>query len=632
MSASDPARPPAPSSAPGLVGMSLAALGVVYGDIGTSPLYAVQAAFGEAGGLPVAKGAVFGVLSLIFWSLVVVVSFKYVGLIMRADNRGEGGILALSALVQRTLRDRAGQATAIALATLGAALFYGDGVITPAISVLSAVEGLHVATPVVDRLVLPLAVVILVGLFLFQHHGTDRVGRLFGPVMVVWFVVSGLLGLASVAVTPQVLGALSPVHAIRFMTTYRWAAFVALGAVVLAVTGSEALYADMGHFGRRPIRLAWFGLVLPSLVLNYFGQGALLLRQPDAAANPFFFLVPSWAQLPMVALATAATVIASQAVISGAFSISRQAIQLGFLPRMEVRHTSEHEAGQVYVPQINWVLMVAVILLVLGFGSSARLAAAYGIAVTGTMAITVILARVVAREQWRWPLPATLAVFVPLLLVDLGYFSANSLKIAEGGWFPIVLAVLVYVLMSTWRTGRSAVFRRLYLKSVPLDTFVRDTARGPIHRVPGVAVFLSGRVGVAPRSLLQNIEHNHVLHERNVIVTVETADIPRVDPTGRMIATHWGEDIHSVRLRYGFMEHPNVPEALMECGLLRRELAMMDTSFFLSRTTLVPSDEPDLPPWREGIFIFLSHEAVPATEFLCLPHDRVIELGVQLRI
>ncbi|MDA8231987.1 MAG: potassium transporter Kup [Magnetospirillum sp.] len=618
-----------PAERGGLPGLTLAAVGVVYGDIGTSPLYTLHAAFQPAGGLSPGTDAVLGVLSLVVWSLIVVVSLKYVTLVMRADNKGEGGVLALSALAQRS--ERRPRYAMVALSIAGAALFYGDGVITPAISVLSAAEGLHVVTPLFDRLVIPLSLAILAALFVVQHFGTGRVGRWFGPIMVVWFLVAGGLGLASIIRTPDVLRALSPLPAVAFFQTHHWQAFLALGAVVLAVTGCEALYADMGHFGRTPIRIAWFGLVLPALALNYFGQGALLLRQP-AAINPFFMLAPRWALLPMVALATLATVIASQAVISGAFSISRQATQLGFLPRMRVLHTSATETGQVYIPRVNWLLMAAVVGLVTGFRTSSHMAAAYGVAATGTMAVTVVLAHHVARRTWGWTMPAAAAVFAPLMLADAAFFGANILKIGSGGWFPILLAAGIYFMISTWRRGRSALMNRLYARTMPLDRFVAWVRGDSIRRVPGTAAFLSGRPDVAPRSLMQNIEHNHVLHRRNLIVTVETEDRPHVSEHYRHDVRDWGEGVSSVLLRYGFMDRTDVLGALVECGLLTRDAAMMETSFFLSRVTPVPSDEPDLPPWREGLFVFLSHEAVSATEFLGLPPGRVIELGAQVKI
>jgi len=610
----------------------LAALGVVFGDIGTSPLYTLREAFGFTG-LPLDEATVLGVLSLIFWALLVVVTLKYVAVIMRADNQGEGGVLALAALAQRGLPvGGRRQRTVVLLAMIGAALFYGDCILTPAISVLSAVEGLKVATPAFEPYVVPTAVAILAGLFLMQRRGTARVGILFGPVICLWFATLAALGLLQIVADPGVLRALNPAYGIGLFQTHAWQAFVALGAVVLAVTGAEALYADMGHFGRRPIRLAWGGLVLPGLLLNYFGQGALLIRDPGAVVNPFYLMAPSWALYPMVVLATWATVIASQAVISGAFSLARQAVQLGYLPRLEVRHTSEQEIGQVYLPRVNWALMAAVVIVVIGFGSSSRLAAAYGIAVLGTMMITVILAFVVAVTVWRWhPLTAGL-LFAAFLAVDFGFLSSAALKIPAGGWFPIVFAAAVFVLMSTWRQGRAALFQRLYRGAPPLPSFLASLTRQQPMRVPGTAVFPTGNADAVPRALLHNLKHNKVLHERVVVLTVLTEDVPRVPDSARMQVEHLGGNFHRVLMRYGFMEHPDVPVALMRCQLGAPEPTYLDTSFFLSRESLIPSDQPDLPRWRERIFIRMSNTALDATQYFRLPPDRVVEIGSQIEI
>jgi KUP system potassium uptake protein len=610
----------------------LASLGVVYGDIGTSPLYTMREAFGLTG-LPLGEATVLGVLSLIFWALLVVVTLKYVAVIMRADNQGEGGVLALAALAQRGLR--AGgrrQRTVIVLAMIGAALFYGDCILTPAISVLSAVEGLKVATPAFEPYVLPIAVAILVALFLVQRRGTARVGLLFGPVICLWFATLAILGLLQIVADPGVLRALNPAYALTLFQAHGWKAFVALGAVVLAVTGAEALYADMGHFGRRPIRLAWFGLVLPALLLNYFGQGALLMRDPDAVVNPFYLLAPSWALYPMVVLATWATVIASQAVISAAFSLARQAVQLGYLPRLEVRHTSEQEIGQVYLPRVNWALMVAVVVVVVGFGSSSGLVAAYGIAVLGTMMITVMLAFVVAVTVWRWhPLAAGLS-FALFLAIELAFFSSTALKIPAGGWFPIVFAAAVFALMSTWRKGREALFQRLYRGAPSLPSFLASLTRQQPMRVPGTAVFPTGNSDAVPRALLHNLKHNKVLHERVVVLTVLTEDVPRVPASERLQVEHLGGNFHRVLIRYGFLEHPDVTVALMQCQLGAPEPTYLDTSFFLSRESLIPSDQPDLPRWRERIFIQMTNTALDATRYFRLPPDRVVEIGSQLEI
>jgi KUP system potassium uptake protein len=616
-----------------LAGLTVAAIGVVYGDIGTSPLYTLREAFGARGGLPLGEAAVLGVLSLIFWALLLVVTVKYVAVIMRADNHGEGGVLALVSLVLRSVRTGARrQRAAIVLAMIGAALFYGDGMLTPAISVLGAVEGLKVATPAFEPYVVPAAVAILTGLFLVQRRGTGAVGVLFGPVMCLWFLVLASLGVWQIVANPAVLGALNPAHAIALFGTHRWQAFVALGAVVLAVTGAEALYTDMGHFGRRPIRLAWLGFVLPALLLNYFGQGALLIRDPGALANPFYHLAPPWALYPMVVLATAATIIASQAVISGAFSLTRQAVQLGYLPRLEIRHTSERQIGQVYLPRVNWLLMAGVVAVVVGFGSSSALAGAYGIAVVGAMIIDVVLAFAVALLLWRWrPWIGGLA-FAVFLVVDLAFLGASATKILQGGWFPILLAAMVLLLMSTWRRGRRAVFDRLYLRAPTLPSFLASMKGHPPARVPGTAVFLTNNPDVVPRALLHNLKHNQVLHERVVILRVVTEDVPRIAGNERVQVEHLGGNVHRVLVRYGFMESPDVPAALLPCQLGPPEPSITDTSFFLSRETYIPSGRPDLPPWREQLFIHLANGALDATRFFKLPPDRVVEVGSQVEI
>jgi KUP system potassium uptake protein len=614
-----------------LPGLVIAALGVVYGDIGTSPLYAMREALGENGVLPLTEASVLGVLSLIFWSLIVVVTLKYVIVILRADNRGEGGILALASLVHRTLLARR-RGVVLVLATFGAALFYGDGLITPAISVLSAIEGLKVATPLFEPYVVPIALGILIALFVIQRRGTGKIGVLFGPVVCLWFFIIGLLGLAQIIEAPHVLSALNPSHALALFVTHQWSAFITLGAVFLAVTGAEALYADMGHFGRLPIRIAWLGLVLPGLLLNYFGQGALLLADPATVANPFYLLAPSWALYPMVVLATWATVIASQAVISGAFSLSAQAVQLGYLPRLDVRHTSAQTMGQVYIPGINWMLLAGVVLLVLGFRSSSNLAAAYGIAVSGTMAITAVLAGIVARNHWGWPAILVVTVFGLFLAVDLVFLSANALKIFAGGWFPIVLAAAAFILMSTWRRGREIMFERLYRGAPSLSSFLTSLPHRPPPRVPGTAVFLTANPDTVPRALLHNLKHNKVLHERIVVLKVETEDVPRVPGSERLETEHLGGNFHRVVARYGFMERPDVPAALRSCQLGPPEPALMDTSFFLSRETFLPSARPDLARWREQIFIQMANAALDATRFFRLPPDRVVEVGSQVEI
>jgi KUP system potassium uptake protein len=631
----DPAPPCAPDRPRGrrLVGLTVAATGVVYGDIGTSPLYTMRAAFAPHGVLPIADATVLGVLSLVFWTLLLVVTVKYVALIMRADNQGEGGVLALVSLVLRGLRtsERA-RRLAITVAIVGAALFYGDGVLTPAISVLSAVEGLEVATPAFQPYVVPITVVILAALFVVQRRGTAAVGVLFAPVMCLWFAVLACLGLWQILGNPEVLQALNPAHGIRLFATHSWVAFLTLGAVVLAVTGAEALYADMGHFGRRPIGLAWLAIVLPALLLNYFGQGALLLREPEALANPFYQLAPSWALYPIVVLATAATIIASQAVISGVFSLTRQAVQLGYLPRLEIRHTSAQAIGQVYLPRINWLLMAAVIAVVVGFGSSGRLAGAYGIAVVGTMIASGMLALVVALTLWRWRPWLAAPLFGLFLAIDLAFLGANLNKIPDGGWFPILFAAFVLLLMSTWRRGRRAVFDRLYRQAPALPSFLASIKRDPPARVPGTAVFLTTNLDVVPRALLHNLKHNRVLHERVVTLRVMTEDVPRVPHSERVQVEHLGANVHRVLVRYGFVEDPDVPAALLPCQLGPPEPNIKDTSFFLSRETYIPSARPDLPPWREQLFIHLANSALDATRFFKLPPDRVVEVGSQVEI
>jgi KUP system potassium uptake protein len=619
-----------------LPALTLAAIGVVYGDIGTSPLYTMREAFGETGALPLAEATVLGVLSLIVWSLFTVVTLKYVVVILRADNRGEGGILALAALAHRAMSPRH-RRTVLVLAMFGAALFYGDGLITPAISVLSAIEGLKVPTPAFEPYVVPIALGILIALFAIQSRGTGNIGLLFGPVVCLWFLVLGFLGLAQIVRSPHVLLALDPTYGLALFARHQWSAFITLGAVFLAVTGAEALYADMGHFGQLPIRIAWFGLVLPGLLLNYFGQGALLLANPATLINPFYLLAPAWALYPMVVLATWATVIASQAVISGAFSISAQAVHLGYLPRLNVRHTSAQTVGQIYIPGINWLLLAGVVLLVLGFRSSSNLAAAYGIAVSGTMAITTVLAGIVARSRWGWPTALVVVVFGAFLAIDLTFLSANSLKIFAGGWFPIVLAAAVFFLMSTWHRGREVMFERLYRGAPSLRAFLTSLSRRPPTRVPGTAVFLTANPDGVPRALLHNLKHNKVLHERVVVLKVETEHVPRVPAARRLEIEHLGANFHRVLVRYGFMERPDVPAALRSCQLgppepTLMDPTLMDISFFLSRETFIPSARPDLSWWQEQIFIRMANAALDATRFFRLPPNRVVELGSQIEI
>ena len=611
-------------------GAIIAVLGVVYGDIGTSPLYAFKAALGLFGERGVSDLEILGVLSLIFWSLIVVVTVKYVMLIMRADNRGEGGVLALMALAQRVCVSQGMRSFVLLVGIGGACLFFGDGVITPAISVLSALEGLEVTSPQLAPYVLPISAAVIVLLFAVQRHGTGSVGRLFGPVMALWFVSLGLLGVNQIRQHPYVLHALSPVYAAQLCAAHEWLAFVALGSVVLCVTGAEALYLDMGHFGAKPIRLTWTCFVLPMLVLNYFGQGALIVTDPKAASNPFFLAGPEWVRLPLVALSAAATVIASQAVISGAFSMTRQCVQLGLLPRLTVRHTSTIEEGQIYVPQINSSLAVGVLALVFAFRTSSNLASAYGIAVTGTFICDTVLAAVVFRRQFRWYRAATVLVFGALLLVDATFFAANTLKIIEGGWVPLAFGLLLMSLITSWKRGRDLLFARWRQDSLPLASFLARLPHSRTLRVPGLAVFLTGNPDYVPNALLHNLKHNKVLHERVLFVTVRNLDVPGA--RNRMEVQELAPGVHRVILRYGFMESPNVPrdlELLPERGVA---FDRMQASYFLGREMMVPATTPRLPLWRRWLFLLMARNAVPATDFFQIPPDRVVELGVRIAI
>ncbi len=614
--------------------LSLAALGVVYGDIGTSPLYAMRECFHGPHAIAPSAENVLGVLSLIFWSLILVISVKYLAFILRADNQGEGGILALAALIMR-----GGGATAsrlrwllIVMGLFGAALLYGDGMITPAISVLSAVEGLEIALPGVGRYVIPLTVIILVFIFFCQSRGTASVGAIFGPITFIWFIVIAGLGINQIVRVPRILAAINPLHALDFFGRNGGTGFLALGSVFLVVTGGEALFADMGHFGRRPIRLAWFVLVLPALLLNYFGQGALLLIRPEAVENPFYLLAPAWAILPLVGLATAATVIASQAVISGAFSLSMQAVQLGFSPRLDIQHTSAKVQGQIYLPAINWVLMICCIGLVIGFGSSSNLAAAYGIAVTTTMVITTLLFFFVLVDRWRWPLPLAVLLCGSFLLFDLAFFGATAAKIAHGGWFPLTVAAVVFTLMSTWKTGRRILYERLQSNAWPLEDFRDTIIASPPARVPGTAVFMSGNPRMIPSALLHNLKHNKVLHQRIVLLSVVTEGVPQFPDSQRLTLENAGDGMYQILLRYGFMEEPNVPAALQTVELDGWKFNLMETTFFLGRETIIPSAQPGMALWRENLFMVMSRNARSATHFFGLPPNRVIELGMQIEI
>ncbi|OYD84682.1 MULTISPECIES: potassium transporter Kup [Azospirillum] len=617
-----------------LAALTLGALGVVYGDIGTSPLYTLRECFSPEHGLALTPQNILGIMSMVFWALVLVVTVKYVLFVMRADNKGEGGILALLALATTSRPDSTGRLSGLmAMGLFGAALFYGDGMITPAISVLSAVEGLEVAQPALERVVVPVTVGILIALFAIQSRGTEKVGRLFGPIMVAWFATLGLLGLIELVKEPQVLAALDPRHAIHFFASNGWIGFLVLGAVVLAVTGGEALYADMGHFGRRPIKVAWLAVVLPALLLNYLGQCALLLSDPTAVRSPFYLLVPEWGLYPMVLLSTCAAVIASQAVISGVFSLTRQAVQLGLCPRLDIRHTSQEEGGQIYIPRANWGLLLAVIGLVLWFESSSRLATAYGIAVTGDMVITTILALVVAHRRWNWSLPACLALGALFLSVDLALFLANAVKIPHGGWVPLVIAAVTLGLMSTWRRGRAVLNRRLAEDSLPLDGFVKRHAKSSdIQRVKGTAIFLTSSADTVPIALLHNLKHNQVMHERIVFLTVLVEDVPRVPAKERVVLEGLADGFYRLTVRYGFSQEPNIPKALRLCKAFGLEFDVMTTSFFLGRETLIPRINPQMAQWREKLFVVMSRTAVSATDFFKIPPNRVVELGTQVQL
>ncbi|MBI1849644.1 MAG: potassium transporter Kup [Planctomycetes bacterium] len=613
--------------------LSLTALGVVYGDIGTSPLYALKECFGSTSGVVHTPENVYGILSLIVWSLTLVVSVKYIVFIMRADNDGEGGILALFALIQQRLQQSTGTVrmpVLIALGIFGAALLYGDGIITPAISVLGALEGLKVAAPVFEKFVVPATVLVLLVLFVFQRRGTDGIGRVFGPIMLVWFVSIAALGVAEIAREPEILGAVNPWYGVQFFRHNGLHGFLILGAVVLVVTGAEALYADMGHFGRRPIRLAWFALVFPALLLNYFGQGALLLRDASAAVNPFYRLVPSVLQYPMLILATTAAVIASQALISGAFSLTQQAMQLGYSPRVTVRHTSKDEAGQIYIPEINQALMIGSIALVLGFGSSSALASAYGIAVTGTMVITTLLFYVIAHERWQWSGANSGVFLLFFLVIDLSFLFANAVKIQHGGWFPLVVAVVVYSMMTTWRRGRQELLKILRAASLPLETFLDDVKRAKPIRVPGTAVFMTSDPSGAPVVLLHHLKHNKVLHEQVILLSIVTAVVPEVPRRDRVHVESLGEGFFRVTAKFGFMQTPRVREVMTDCGHAGMKVRPSDTTYYLGREQLIPTGRARLARWRKRLFTFMSRNARSATEYFGLPPNRVVELGAQI--
>jgi KUP system potassium uptake protein len=610
--------------------LCLASLGIVYGDIGTSPLYALRECFYGVHAIAPTPANVIGVLSLILWSLILIISMKYLILILRADNRGEGGILALATLVGDVVKRGK---VFFFLGLFGAALLYADGMITPAISVMSAVEGLHVATPFFDRAVVPIAIVILIALFIFQSRGTTGVGKVFGPVTLIWFAVIALLGVQQIVRVPEIFSAINPLHAWQFFANNGSRGFVVLGAVFLAITGGEALYADIGHFGTRPIRLTWFTIVLPALIVNYFGQGALLLSEPDAAENPFFRMTPSWGLYPMVILATAAAVIASQAIISGAFSLTMQAIQLGYMPRLKVNYTSARIIGQIYVPMVNWALMLSCIGLVLGFGSSSNLAAAYGVAITTTMLITTILFYVVARRRWHWPAFAAMPVALFFILIDVAFFGANMLKLAHGGWFPLLVSALILFLMLTWRKGRRVLRGHLGEMCLPLDLFLSDLTNQRITRVPGTGVYMCGNRNGTPLALLHNLKHNKVLHEQVVILTVRTEEVPYLtNARDRVEIEPLEKGFWRVQVHFGFMEKPDVPAALDSARGSTVRFNPMRTTYFIGRETILATRKLGLSSWRGSIFAWMTRNAGDVTSYFCLPPNGVVELGARVEV
>ncbi|HET7366021.1 MAG TPA: potassium transporter Kup [Burkholderiales bacterium] len=625
---------PQPPSRQSTATLSLLALGVVYGDIGTSPLYAVKETFNPEHGIPLNAANVMGGVSTIFWILMIVVSLKYVTLVLRADNRGEGGIMALLAMATASIKKhREWTGPLLILGVFGASLFYGDAVLTPAISVLSAIEGLEVGTAAFKPYIVPLATAILIALFLIQKHGTGFVGLLFGPVMVLWFVALGAVGVWNIAQHAAILQALNPLHAVGFVTGHGFASFVVLGSVLLAITGAEALYADVGHFGKRPVRIAWFSLVAPALVLNYFGQGALLISNAKALENPFYLSYPGWALYPMVVLATAATIIASQATISGAYSMTRQAIQLGYLPRMDIEHTSARTFGQIYIPAVNWTLLVVVATAVIGFGSSTRLANAYGVAVMGTMLVTTFLTFFVIRYGWGYPLWLCLLATGFFMLIDTTLFSAALLKIHEGGWFPLALGAVVFAVMATWRRGREILTQRLRQDSVPLEPFLKSLLKDPPQRVPGTAVFLTATPDTTPHALLHSLKHFQTLHERVVFLTIEFREVPWIPFEERVICEKMRANCWRVRVRYGFMNRADVSRALEHCGALGLEVDPMQTSYFVSRQRVVPAVGPGgMAFWRERLFAAMARNAGNVTDYFNIPENQVVELGSRVQM
>ncbi|WP_332775352.1 potassium transporter Kup [Polaromonas sp.] len=620
------------SSKSSLAALTLGAIGVVYGDIGTSPLYAFKEVF-ASGHVPITTDNVLGVLSLFFWALTVVVSIKYVVLIMRADNAGEGGLMALLALASQTVKDRPQlRRMILILGVFGVALFFGDGIITPAISVLSAVEGLEVITPAAKPYVVPISLLVLFILFAVQKRGTADIGKFFGPVTVLWFSAIAATGVAQLVQNPGVLVAVAPWYALRFAMEHYEIAFITLGAVFLCVTGAEALYADMGHFGKRPIRLAWFALVMPSLMLNYFGQGALVLANPKAASNPFYLMTPDWALIPMVVLATMATVIASQALISGAFSAAKQTIQMGFLPRLSILHTSIRDTGQIYIPAVNWTLLAGVVIAVLMFGSSSALAAAYGISVSLLMVITTALTFFVIRFGWGYPLPLCIAATGFFFVVDIAFFASNALKIAQGGWFPLAIAGVLYMLMTTWKDGRQLLNEKLRADAIDLTSFLKAVFLSPPTRVEGTAVFLTADIGTVPNAMMHNLKHNKVLHEHNLFVTVRHHEVPWIGLDKRLEIESLGRNCWQVIIHYGFKNDPDVPAALEQLKGHGCEIEAMTTSYFLSRDVVIPTIGSGMAAWREKLFAQMHHNASGAADFLSLPNNSVVELGSKIEI
>jgi KUP system potassium uptake protein len=613
--------------------LTLAAVGIVYGDIGTSPLYTLRAIFDHEHGLPLTTPNILGIISLIFWSLTIIVSLKYVTLVLRADNRGEGGIMALMALATNSVTKHSRwHFPLLVIGVLGATMFYGDSVITPAISVLGAIEGLEVAAPGMSHYVVPLAVVVLVILYSVQRHGTAGIGRFFGPVMLVWFIALAVMGIINIIAAPTILNALNPMYALRFMLDNKLLAFVALGAVVLAITGAEALYADMGHFGRKPIRLAWFTIAFPALVLNYLGQGGLLINDPSAVENPFFHQLGTWSVIPLVILSTMAAVIASQATISGTYSMTKQAIALGLLPRMRILHTSESEIGQIYIPAVNWLQLAIVLIAVIGFGSSDELAGAYGIAVTATMMATTILTFFVTRHRWQLPLAVCLIATGFFLVIDVMLFASTSLKLFHGGWFPLLLGTVLLTLMLTWKRGRELVFQNLEKHAIPLDAFMESLFVAPPARVPGTALFLRGESDGVPHALLHNLLHNKVLHDRVVFLTVHMREEPWVPVEEQVEVVELGHNCFQLNVQYGFKDEPDIPGIMHQCAGLGLPFEMMETSFFIARQTVIATPGRGMAPWREHLFAMLSRNARAAADYYQIPPNRVIELGTQVEI